>query len=130
MGMYKESSVRIKKEIIHSSSVLARSVRKDFLNKEIIEVFFSEKCRESIWGVRKACVEILPQLVLLTDAKKDHLAQLLLNFTKDGNKIVKISAFKIIPEFIANYNSPKIPEKLVDIYVNLIDHEINHSLNR
>lgn len=75
-------------------------------------------------------MEILPQLVLLTDLKKDHLSQLLLNFTKDGNKIVKISAFKIIPEFIANYNSPKIPEKLVDIYVNLIDNEINHSLNR
>lgn len=122
--------MRIKKEIIHSSSVLAKSVRRDFLNKEIIELFFSEKCKESIWGVRKACVEILPQLVLLTDCKKDHLSQLLLNFTKDGNKIVKISAFKIIPEFIANYNSPKIPEKLVDIYVNLIDNEINHSLNR
>lgn len=28
VGMYKESSVRIKKEIIHSSSVVARSVRR------------------------------------------------------------------------------------------------------
>lgn len=47
--------------------------------------------------MRKACVEALPQLVILTDSKKEHLAQQLLTFTKDGNKIVKISAFKIIP---------------------------------
>ena len=45
----------------------------------------------------------------MTDAKKELLAQTLINFTKDGNKIVKISAFKIIPEFIANYNSDKVP---------------------
>jgi hypothetical protein len=64
----------------------------------------------------------LPQLVLLTESKKEHLANLLINFTRDGNKIVKIAAFKIIPEFIANYNSSKVPEKLVDIYIHLIDH--------
>lgn len=68
--LYKESSVRIKKEIIHSSSIIAKSVRKDFLNKEMIEGFFSEKCKENVWGVRKACVEALPQLVMLTDSKK------------------------------------------------------------
>jgi hypothetical protein len=28
VGMYKESSVRIKKEIIHSSGIIAKSVRK------------------------------------------------------------------------------------------------------
>lgn len=67
------------------------------MNKEIIELFFTEKCRETVWGVRKACVEILPQLVLLTESKKEHLANLLINFTRDGNKIVKIAAFKIIP---------------------------------
>lgn len=29
--------------------------------------------------------------------------------TKDGNKIVKIAAHKIIPEFLANYNSQNAP---------------------
>lgn len=46
---------------------------------------------------------------MLTESKKEQLAQILISFTKDGNKIVKIAAFKTIPEFIANYNSSKVP---------------------
>lgn len=79
------------------------------MNKEIIEGFFAEKCKELVWGVRKACVEVLPKLVILTELRKEFLAAILLNFTKDGNKIVKIAAFKIIPEFLANYNNLKVP---------------------
>jgi serine/threonine-protein phosphatase 4 regulatory subunit 1 len=109
IGAYKDSSVRIKKEIIHSSSIIAKSVTKEFLNKEIIDQFFTDRCKETVWGIRKACVEILPQLVILTETKKEHLAHLLLNFIKDGNKMVKISAYKVVPEFIANYNSSKVP---------------------
>jgi len=55
----------------------------------------------------------LPKLVILSESKKELLSSILLNFTKDGNKIVKIAAFKIIPEFIANYGSSKVPEKIV-----------------
>jgi hypothetical protein len=39
----------------------------------------------------------------MTKNKKEFLANALLIFTKDGNKIVKVSAFKVIPEFLANY---------------------------
>lgn len=39
-GMYPESSVRLKKEIIHSSCQIAKSVSKDFLNTQIISQFF------------------------------------------------------------------------------------------
>lgn len=107
--MYRESSVRIKKEIIHSCSLFAKAVSKDFLSKEMIESFLAEKCKQNVWGVRKACVQALPQFVMLTESKKEQLAQILISFTKDGNKIVKIAAFKTIPEFIANYNSSKVP---------------------
>jgi hypothetical protein len=34
---------------------------------------------------------------MLTKTKKESLANALLTFTKDGNKIVKVSAFKVIP---------------------------------
>lgn len=63
----------------------------------MIEGFYLQKCLEKVWGVRKACVEIISQLVKLTVGKKEALANALLSFTKDGNKIVKVTAFKAIP---------------------------------
>lgn len=54
----------------------------------------------------------------------------MIHLTKDGNKIVKIAAHKIIPEFLANYNSPQAPEKLVTLYIHLVDNEINSLVNR
>ena len=50
-----------------------------------------------MWGIRKSCLEILPHLVVLTDSRKEELGNMLLHLTKDGNKIVKINAHKIIP---------------------------------
>jgi hypothetical protein len=58
------------------------------------------------------------------------LANALLSFTKDGNKIVKVSAFKVIPEFLANYESITMPDKLMEIYLKLMDHEINSLVSR
>jgi hypothetical protein len=54
-------------------------------------------------------VEILPQLLAITANKKDVLANLLFHFTMDGNKLVKIAAFKILPEFLAKYGSKNPP---------------------
>ena len=39
LNIYKQSSVRVKREIIHSAHTIARNVRKDFLNKEILDNF-------------------------------------------------------------------------------------------
>ncbi|CAM6005149.1 unnamed protein product [Sphagnum balticum] len=66
LAMYRDSSIRIKKEIISCTCVVARSVSAEFLNRQIIDGFFVEKCRETVWAVRKACVEILPDLVRMT----------------------------------------------------------------
>ena len=49
---------------------------------------------------------------------------------KDGNKIVKVSAYKIIPEFLANYESEQMPSKLMEIYLKLMDHEVNSLVSR
>lgn len=74
-------------------------------------------------------MEILPQLLEIT-CKKDVLATLLFHFTMDGNKLVKIAAFKILPEFLAKYGSKNPPEQLLTVYLNLIGNEINHYVNR
>jgi hypothetical protein len=53
-------------------------------------------------GVRKACAEVLPQLVAHTK-EKEPLANLLLGLTKDGHKVVRLTACKVVPEFLGKY---------------------------
>ncbi len=72
---------------------------------------------------------MMPQLVKETKSQKANLGNLLLAFTKDGNRIVKVAAFKIIPEFLANYESHEVPMKLFEIYLSLLDHQINDSVS-
>ncbi len=43
---------------------------------------------------------------------------------------MKIAAHKIIPEFLANYNSAEVPEKLVNMYIHLMDNDINNLTSR
>jgi hypothetical protein len=50
-----------------------------------------------VWGIRKACVEVLPKLVAVSTTHKEALSLALLTFTRDGSKIVKLTAFKTLP---------------------------------
>ena len=53
-------------------------------------------------GVRRACAEVLPKIVVFT-SEKEILANLLLGLTKDGHKVVRLTACKVVPEFLGKY---------------------------
>ena len=49
---------------------MGENVTPQFFDKEMIDNFYLQKCLEKVWGVRKACVEIISQLIKLTHNKK------------------------------------------------------------
>ena len=49
---------------------------------------------------------------------------------KDGNKFVRIASHKIVPEFIAKYGSKNFPKTIFDVYVGLIDLDINNQVSK
>lgn len=81
-------------------------------------------------GIRKSVAEILPDLVEITTTEKALLSSILLTFTKDGHKVVRLTACKAVPEFLAKYQGPKLPESLFAFYLDLPDHDINKIVNR
>lgn len=54
----------------------------------------------------------------------------LLNLLKDGNKFVRIAAHKVVPEFVAKYNDKNVPKAIFDVYVSLIDLDINNQVSK
>jgi hypothetical protein len=81
-------------------------------------------------GIRKSCAEVLPHLIELAHAEKSGLASLLLGLTKDGHKVVRLTACKAVPEFLGKYGGGELPETLLKFYLDLPDHEINKIVNR
>lgn len=67
-------------------------------------------------GVRKNCAEVLPQLVGFTN-EKEVLADLLLGLTKDGHKVVRLTACKVVPEFLGKYGHCHLPDGLLKFYI-------------
>ena len=53
--------------------------------------------------MRKACVDILVEMTKICEIKEreENMTELLLKFLEDGNKWVKIAAFKALGPFIA-----------------------------
>jgi hypothetical protein len=100
------------------------------LDHDILEVFFAEKCKEPIMGVRKSCAEVLPNLIELTNHNKNMLANLMLTLVKDSHKIVRLTACKAVPEFLARFNTSRVPDALFEFYVGLSEHEVNKIVNR
>lgn len=66
-------------------------------------------------GVRKICAEVLPKLVSFTN-EKDALANLMLGLTKDGHKVVRLTACKVVPEFLGRFDDHRLPEALLKLY--------------
>ena len=49
--------------------------------------------------------------------REENLTNLLINFLKDSNKFVKVSAYKCIAPFIVTLSNGNINEKLLEFYV-------------
>lgn len=61
-------------------------------------------------GIRRSCAEIMPGLAAIQSAHKHVLTNILLKLSKDTHKVVRLTACKAIPEFIAKGSSSVITE--------------------
>ena len=49
---------------------------------------------------------------------------------KDGNKFVRIASHKIVPEFVAKYGDKNVPKAIFDVYLSLLDLDINNQVSK
>ena len=61
----------------------------------VIIPVFRKLSMDSIWSVRKACVEVLPEISSISSdqTKNSQLVQLFEKFSKDNSKWVKMATF-------------------------------------
>ena len=76
--------------VIRISKVLGEQI---FLG--VIIPVFRKLSQDPIWSVRKACVEILPEIskIASEEVKQSQIIQLFDKFSKDNSKWVKMATF-------------------------------------
>ena len=62
----------------------------------VIIPVYKKLSQDSIWSVRKACVEILPAIseIASEEVKSNQIMQLFQKFAKDSSKWVKMAIFQ------------------------------------
>ncbi|XP_050588490.1 serine/threonine-protein phosphatase 4 regulatory subunit 1-like isoform X5 [Bombus affinis] len=77
----------------------------DFLNSGISFPIFVDLCSDKVWGVRKACVDVMmPVSCCMTlQHRRLLLAELLATHLNDESKWVRMSAFQILGPFISTF---------------------------
>jgi hypothetical protein len=101
--------------VVACCRAIASHVSPLFLSHSVVRDFLAERCREPVMGVRKSCAEVLPKLVGFTN-EKETLANLLMGLTKDGHKVVRLTACKVVPEFLGKFGDHRLPEPLLKFY--------------
>ncbi|XP_029160392.1 serine/threonine-protein phosphatase 4 regulatory subunit 1-like isoform X6 [Nylanderia fulva] len=78
------------------------AVGKDHVKAKLIPTFM-ELCGDRVWGVRKACVEVILPVACCTspEERQKALADMLAKHLNDDSKWVRTSAFQILGPFIS-----------------------------
>ena len=89
--------------------------------------FVLRLCKDSNWGVRKACVDGICEIANICDgiARETHLTETYLRFLEDSSKWVKVAAYKKLGPFIATLMGQKIHSKLLENYLRMAHPSIN-----
>lgn len=71
---------------------------------------FIRLCKDEVWGIRKACAQVLPQMALLVslDSRRRQLVPAMKQFIFDDSEWVIITALKSLGQFIASFAQPQI----------------------
>ena len=62
----------------------------------------------------------------MAEVRENELTDAILNFLKDSNKWVKISAYKNLGPFISTLEGLKVNEKLIENYLHMADSNVNN----
>lgn len=71
---------------------------------------FLNLCQDEIWGIRKACAQVMPQMALLVslESRRKLLVLAMKRFIFDDSEWVIIAALKSLGQFIASFAQPQI----------------------
>jgi len=104
--------------MVNISKVLGKEI---FLH--ILFPVYKKLSTDQIWGVRRAAVEMLPQISNLCpiEIKNGILIEMFKKFSQDSSKWVKMAAFQFLGPFIASYEGIEPNPILVDYYINMCE---------
>ncbi len=117
---------KVRKAVVASLLSSAEIVSYSCLVSKVIPIY-KNLAMDHLWNVRKASVEILPQLMKLSkeksayQSKNDEFIILFSNFIYDSQKFVRATAIEKFGEFIHSLDKQELDEKFLNFYKNTVE---------
>jgi len=91
----------------------------------VIVPVFRKLSQDGIWSVRKACVEVLPDVSKLcsNEMKNTQILKLFDKFSRDQSKWVKVAAFQYFGPFIFSFEQMDDNHQLLDYFLKIGNQE-------
>jgi len=129
LSMGEDPQLRVRKEAVANLPSIGRIVSPHFFRQKLLP-FYLKLCKDSHWGVRKSCIDIIYEISNLcrddlAEIRENELTEAILNFIRDSNKWVKISAYKNLGRFISTLEGLRVNERLVENYLHMADSNVN-----
>jgi len=129
LSMGEDPQLRVRKEAVANLPSIGKVVSPQFFRQKLLP-FYLKLCKDSHWGVRKSCIDIIYEISNLckddlAEIRENELTEAILNFIKDSNKWVKISAYKNLGRFISTLEGLRVSERLVENYLHMADSNVN-----
>jgi len=101
---------------------ICKNVSTTVFENKLFPVYY-KLAYDNVWGVRKAAVEILPDISMIASPqiRSQHLVELFKKFTQDASKWVKMAAHQYLGPFIATLKDQPIDKSLVSYYISMGD---------
>lgn len=95
LSLGEDPQIRVRKESITHLPTISKVVSSKFFTQKLLP-FFMDKRKEHVWGMRKACVDVLVSMAEIADRpqREKELTQMLLEYLNDQNRWVKVAAYK------------------------------------
>jgi len=101
---------------------ICKNVRQEVFEEKLFPIYY-KLAYDNVWGVRKAAVEILPDISEISspEQRSQHLVDLYKKFTQDASKWVKMAAHQSLGPFIATLKGQSIDKSLINYYISMGD---------
>lgn len=125
-----DSYYKVRKAVAYNFINMCQAVSETCFKNKLIPVYqkysinkLFRLSKDSLWIVRKAAVDILPNIAELCDdeTKSTVLLDIFKNFTNDSQKFVKNAAIEILGKFIALLNREMLSDTIFDFYIKIIE---------
>jgi len=119
LALSQDTSFRVRKQTVQYFGPICEQLGPESTESMLLPIFL-KLCKDSIWSVRKGCVESLIDLSkAISQERRKELIDVMTTFCSDSSRWVRNTAYEMLGKFISTLTSEQITAEFLSLYTNI-----------